>query len=236
MGGCVAPFSSPYNADLSLTHPPYALFCAAQTSLLLPPAHPLRRTTPYIRCPSASLDYVMEGWFLGPGATGPGGPEFALWSKKSMSKYGTFFVSSVSDLPEPSQPRIALISGRTADNPRLLTECISAGCKAVYLEKPVAPTVLELQKMRDKVESVGIAVLMGSTKTCASTCTRLASLRRPCWGFHIEQRVRVSFLSLFLSPLSSLFFVFPFSPLFALVCVSFIRGCSSYYLSSHAPK
>ncbi len=120
-------FSSAYNADLSLTHPPYALFCAAQTSLLLPPAHRLRRTTPYIRCPSASLDYVVEGWFLGPGATGPGGPEFASWSEESASKYGTSFVSSVSDLPAPSRPCVALISGRTADNPRLLTRMHKRG-------------------------------------------------------------------------------------------------------------
>ena len=52
---------SPYNTDLSLTHPPYALFCSAQTSLLLPPAHHLQQTTPYIRCPSASAKFTATG-------------------------------------------------------------------------------------------------------------------------------------------------------------------------------
>ena len=45
------------------------------------------------------------------------------------------------DLPEPKQPRCALISGRTADNPRLFKECIDAKCSTVILEKPGAPTV-----------------------------------------------------------------------------------------------
>ena len=61
-------------------------------------------------------------------------------------------------------PRVALISGRTADNPRLLTECIQAGCKCIYLEKPGAPTVVELQQMRDEAEEAGIEVLMGYNK------------------------------------------------------------------------
>ena len=42
-------------------------------------------------------------------------------------------------------PTLALISGRTADNPKLLKEVIEAGCTHVYLEKPGAPTVAELE-------------------------------------------------------------------------------------------
>ena len=59
---------------------------------------------------------------------------------------------------------MALISGRTADNPRLLSECIKAGCKCIYLEKPGAPTVAELQQMKDEAEEAGIEVLMGYNK------------------------------------------------------------------------
>ncbi|KAL7446139.1 hypothetical protein ACHAXH_008832, partial [Discostella pseudostelligera] len=112
------------------------------------------------RCPSASLDYVIEPWFLGPGSTGPGGPEFNSWATDTTSTHGTIFASSVSELPDPQQPRVALISGRTADNPKLLTECINAGCKCIYLEKPGAPTVAELQKMKEEAEAAGIEVLM----------------------------------------------------------------------------
>ena len=92
-------------------------------------------------CPSASLDYIIEPWFLGPGSTSPGGPEFNEWADASKSTYGTVFASSIKDLPEPKEPRCALISGRTADNPRLFGECIEAGCKTIFLEKPGAPTV-----------------------------------------------------------------------------------------------
>mmetsp|Transcript_3852 Transcript_3852/g.8581 ORF Transcript_3852/g.8581 Transcript_3852/m.8581 type:complete len:387 (+) Transcript_3852:84-1244(+) len=117
------------------------------------------------RCPSASLDYVIEPWFLGPGGEGPGGPEFKEWAAESTAKYGTTFLStSITDLPSPKQPRVALISGRTADNPRLLTECIKADCKCIYLEKPGAPTVAELQGMKDEAEEAGIEVLMGYNK------------------------------------------------------------------------
>jgi hypothetical protein len=178
---------------------------------------------PYIRCPLASLDYVVEGWFLGPSATGPGGPKFASWSKERASKYSTSFVSSLSDLPVPSQPCVVLISGRTADNPCLLIECISAECKAIYLEKPGMPTVSELQKMRDEAESTGIAVLMGSTRTCASTWARLASSWRLCRGptSPLYQTTRTSEFPLSFSFLSLLpFFCFPvFLSLRSCVCI-----------------
>lgn len=93
------------------------------------------------RCPSASLDYIIEPWFLGPGATSPGGPEFNEWAEESKKAHGTVFGTSIKDLPPPKEPRCALISGRTADNPRLFAECIEAGCKTIFLEKPGAPTV-----------------------------------------------------------------------------------------------
>jgi len=92
-------------------------------------------------CPSASLDYIIEPWFLGAGSEGPGGPEFNEWANESTSKYGTVFGTSVGELPDPKQPRCALISGRTADNPRLFKECIDAKCSTIFLEKPGAPTV-----------------------------------------------------------------------------------------------
>ena len=116
------------------------------------------------RCPSASLDYIIEPWFLGAGSTGPGGPEFKQWADDSAAKYGTVFGTSVADLPDPKQPRCALISGRTADNPKLSSECIGAGCKTIILEKPGAPTVAELQVIKDEAEKAGVTVLMGYNK------------------------------------------------------------------------
>jgi hypothetical protein len=124
------------------------------------------------RCPSASLDYIVEPWFLGGGASGPGGAEFTEWANDTTSKYGTVFTTSLTNLPQtPSQPRLALISGRTADNPALLSQCIAAGCSTIYLEKPGAPTVKELQQMQIEAQEAGVEVLMGYNKVSSnSTC------------------------------------------------------------------
>jgi len=65
---------------------------------------------------------------------------------------------------EADTPSLALISGRTADNPRLLREVIDKGCTAVYLEKPGAPTVAELEGMREYAKEKGVSVYMGYNK------------------------------------------------------------------------
>jgi predicted dehydrogenase len=60
------------------------------------------------------------------GSTGPGGPEFVEFQAEAQEKHGVQFFKSVQDLPPiaAGKKRLALISGRTGDNPKLLTECI----------------------------------------------------------------------------------------------------------------
>ena len=60
------------------------------------------------------------------GAEGPGGPEFKAYKEKTEAAHGVQFFTSLSDLPAVAdgKKRLALISGRTADNPRLLSEAI----------------------------------------------------------------------------------------------------------------
>eukprot|EP00571_Detonula_confervacea_P015420 CAMPEP_0172305802 /NCGR_PEP_ID=MMETSP1058-20130122/7022_1 /TAXON_ID=83371 /ORGANISM="Detonula confervacea, Strain CCMP 353" /LENGTH=385 /DNA_ID=CAMNT_0013017511 /DNA_START=24 /DNA_END=1181 /DNA_ORIENTATION=- len=137
------------------------------------------------RCPSASLDYVVEPWFLGGGATGPGGPEFKEWADESASKYGTAFETSMANLPDPKQPRCALISGRTADNPRLFTECIAAKSSTIFLEKPGAPTVVELQGMKDEAEAAGVGVLMGYNKNVCKYVRKTREFAETVPGSHV---------------------------------------------------
>jgi len=137
------------------------------------------------RCPSASLDYVIEPWFLGGGATGPGGPEFGEWAEESTAKYGTSFDTSLGNLPEPKQPRCALISGRTADNPRLFTESIGAKCSTIFLEKPGAPTVAELQGMKDEAEAAGVGVLMGYNKNVCKYVRKTREFAETVPGSHV---------------------------------------------------
>jgi len=118
------------------------------------------------KCPHAKLCFIVEPWFLGPGAEGPGGPEFKEYKTKTEADHGVQFFTSLADLPPVAdgKKRLALISGRTADNPRLLGEAIEAGCTTIYLEKPGAPTVAELEKMRDTAKEKGVTVLMGYNK------------------------------------------------------------------------
>jgi len=115
-------------------------------------------------CPSASLDYVVEPWFMGGGKESPAGQDFAEWQAETEAKHGTKFAGSLGDLPPPAAPRLALISGRTADNPHLLKECIAHGSKCVYLEKPGAPTVAELEAMKEEAAAANVEVLMGYNK------------------------------------------------------------------------
>jgi len=86
-------------------------------------------------CPSASVDNIIKPWFLGPGASR--GTRRSRVQRLGQVRGGRAR-HNVQDqrggLPEPKQPRVALIAGRTADNPRLLGECIKPGCKCVYLE------------------------------------------------------------------------------------------------------
>jgi predicted dehydrogenase len=121
------------------------------------------------------------------GAEGPGGPEFAEFQKETEEKEGIQFLKSVSELPPVAEGknRLALISGRTADNPRLLTECIANGCTTVYLEKPGAPTVAELAAMRDEANAAGVKVLMGYNKNVCKYVSKAREYANAHDGSHI---------------------------------------------------
>jgi len=113
--------------------------------------------------PSATLTGVVEPWFLGAGADSPPGKAFGEWAAEMEAAHGTTFAKDVSEI-EIKAPCIALISGRTADNPSLLKEVIAAGCTHVYLEKPGAPSVAELEEMKAYAKAQGVPVYMGYNK------------------------------------------------------------------------
>lgn len=118
------------------------------------------------RSPSCKMSHIVEPWFMGAGASGPGGPEFAEFQRETEKEHGVGFHKSLADLPAipKGMKRLALISGRTADNPRLLSEAIKAGCTTIYLEKPGAPTVAELEAMKKEAAEKNVTVLMGYNK------------------------------------------------------------------------
>lgn len=118
--------------------------------------------------PHARLTTIVEPYFLGAGAETPPGELFGEWANEMNKKYGTKFYKAISDLPPIEDKMLALVSGRTADNPRLLKELIEAGVTHVYLEKPGAPTVKELEDMKQFAHRKGVPVYMGYNKNVAS--------------------------------------------------------------------
>jgi len=139
------------------------------------------------KCSSAKLCYVVEPWFLGGGASGPGGPEFAEYRKATEEKFGVVFCSSIAELPAVTAgaKRLALISGRTADNPKFLVECIKSGCSTIYLEKPGAPSVAELQTMKEQAKEANVKVLMGYNKNVCKFVRKAREFAAENAGSHI---------------------------------------------------
>ena len=133
------------------------------------------------RVPDAELAYVVEPWYMSEAATGasatakpPGYDEFFDWKEEQETKRGIRFFATVAEVPPPAEHelRLAVISARTADNPALLEACVGAGCGAIFLEKPGATTVKDLESMRDKAEAANVSVFLGFNKNVSGYLTK----------------------------------------------------------------
>lgn len=80
---------------------------------------------------------------------------------------------------------MALISGRTGDNPKLLTECIEGKISTIYLEKPGAPTVADLKKMKEEAAAAGVTVLMGYNKNVCKYVSKARDYAAANEGSHV---------------------------------------------------
>jgi predicted dehydrogenase len=83
-------------------------------------------------------------------------------------------------MPAAEGKKVALIAGRTADNPSLLEAVVAKGCGTVYLEKPGAPTVAELETMAAFADAHGAKVYMGYNKNV----TKYVTLALACEAAH----------------------------------------------------
>lgn len=123
------------------------------------------------RCPSAKLKIIVEPFYMNPNTNKdvPGYIEFHNWKQKHENS-GIDFYDTVEKVPLPvnNEIRIMIISARTADNPSLFDSCINVGCHAIFLEKPGAPTVTELEQMKIKADIANIQVYMGFNKNVSS--------------------------------------------------------------------
>ncbi|ACI65466.1 predicted protein [Phaeodactylum tricornutum CCAP 1055/1] len=148
------------------------------------------------RIPSAQLDHVVEPWWTCDEARGTlEYTAFADWQQTLQQRPGGGVQcwSHVADVPEsttPNVPRLVILSARTSENPRLLAECLRhLDCRAIFLEKPGAPTVRELQLMQTQAAAAGVKVYLGFNKNVSAylTQTRL-------FAEHADEPVDVTFL------------------------------------------
>ncbi|KAL9180267.1 hypothetical protein ACHAXT_008237 [Thalassiosira profunda] len=124
---------------------------------------------------AARLDFIVEPWFMSEaGKSSPGGAEFAEFKKTLEASKGVKFFEHVRDVPraEDGVKRLAIISARTSDNPSLFAGALDIGCHAIFLEKPGAPSVAELEAMRDNAKKVGVSVFMGFNKNVSKFVTK----------------------------------------------------------------
>lgn len=127
------------------------------------------------RISHAKLTHVVEPWFTNPLSEGdPGHAAFQKWRTETEKTHGIQFHSLVTSVPPPSpnEIRLAIISARTSDNPKLFEECLRAKCDAIFLEKPGAPTVAQLEEMRTRAKEENVPVFVGFNKNVSSYVSR----------------------------------------------------------------
>lgn len=110
------------------------------------------------RVAGAKLVDIVEPWFLGKGKETPLAEEFTSWAA-TYPDLGLH--ASIGESPLINGKKLAIICCRTADNPRIVNEAVEHGFTHIYLEKPGANTVAELEQMFELTKAKGVAVFMG---------------------------------------------------------------------------
>jgi len=130
-----------------------------------------------LRLPNAELKYVVEPWYLSQAGQSAPGFEAFCQLKASWEDKGVQFFESVSQLPELPQREhlFFIISARTSDNPKLFDECLQHKPKCLLLEKPGAPTLAELEAMKEKALAAKVRVFMGFNKNVSAYLKRALS-------------------------------------------------------------
>jgi predicted dehydrogenase len=124
------------------------------------------------------------------GKASPGGVEFHAFKHELESTTDIQFFARVEDVPvqlsEPKTKRLAIISARTADNPHLFASCLDhLGCHAIFLEKPGASSVVELELMQTKAAELGVTVYMGFNKNVSKYVTKTREYAKNHFGTNV---------------------------------------------------
>ena len=129
------------------------------------------------RIPSAQLTAIVEPWYMTEAAKGtPGYDAFQAWRQELQEQHNIGVYESVAQVPSAAngEKRLAIISARTSDNPKLFNDCLSYldGCQCIFLEKPGAPTVAELESMQAAATAKRVDTFMGFNKNVSAYLQR----------------------------------------------------------------
>jgi predicted dehydrogenase len=119
--------------------------------------------TQLLDMPNANVTAVVEPFFMNKKLCKTPPPAFAELVE-SLDKAGVKCTDSVAKLPAFTKDTMCLIAGRTSDNPALFKACVAQGAKTIYLEKPGAPSVAELEEMAKWAKLQGVKVYLGYNK------------------------------------------------------------------------
>jgi len=143
--------------------------------------------TQLLEMENANVIGMVEPFFLNPTLCPTPPAAFTeLVTQLEAAGNGVVCTDSVSKLAKfEEKDTMCLIAGRTNDNPKLFKECVDQGAKVIYLEKPGAPTVAELQEMSDLAESKGVKVYLGYNKNVTPYVQKALALQKENAGSSI---------------------------------------------------
>eukprot|EP00592_Proboscia_alata_P000351 CAMPEP_0194377734 /NCGR_PEP_ID=MMETSP0174-20130528/32253_1 /TAXON_ID=216777 /ORGANISM="Proboscia alata, Strain PI-D3" /LENGTH=380 /DNA_ID=CAMNT_0039159289 /DNA_START=329 /DNA_END=1471 /DNA_ORIENTATION=+ len=133
---------------------------------------------------NVNVTACVEPFFLNPELC-KSVPEAFAKMVSEYSEMGVEFTDSMDKLDKFEKKTICLVAGRTADNPKLFKQCIEKGATCIYLEKPGAPSVKELEEMKAEADSSGVKVYLGYNKNVTPYVTRALELSKKVDGSHV---------------------------------------------------
>jgi len=105
---------------------------------------------------------------------------------QSLQARGVVCVASLADLDRFTKRTLCFISDRSNNrNLILFRTCLEMGASAIYLEKPGAPTVKQLEDMKTLAERRGVAVYIGYNKNFSSYVQNAVKLSRQVDDSHV---------------------------------------------------
>jgi predicted dehydrogenase len=137
-----------------------------------------------LEMPNSNVTAIVEPFFLN-AALCPNPPAAFTTLVSQLESAGVTCTDSITKLAKFTTDTMCLIAGRTADNPKLFKECIEQGATVIYLEKPGAPSVDELQEMSDLADAKGAKVYLGYNKNVTPYVQKALALSKTVENSHV---------------------------------------------------